>query len=262
MTLTDGHPIWFELSTPDHAAAATFYQRLFAWTMQASPVAEHGGYVIASAPDGDGIAGLMTPPPGAPAGGGWSIYFLSHDIAATLARVDDLGGRVAFGPMDIPHVGRFAVVLDPQDVPFSVMQPSGEDAARPFKQAPDAIGHAVWIELATPDPDAAFTFYGGLFGWTKEGAMPMGEMGEYAFFGSGEVRPGAVMSSTLTKAPAQWNCYFLVADIDAAIATAQAEGGTLIQGPDQIPGGDYSANIVDRNGHQVGIVGPRKGTAA
>jgi predicted enzyme related to lactoylglutathione lyase len=67
------------------------------------------------------------------------------------------------------------------------------------------------------------------------------------------------MSSTLTRAPQQWNSYFLVVDIDAAVATAEAGGGKLIQGPDPIPGGDYSANIVDPYGHQVGIVGPRKG---
>ncbi len=262
MTLSTGHPIWFDLSTPDAGAAAAFYERVFAWTTRTSPAAEHGGYILASAADGDGIAGLMTPPPGAPSHDGWSVYFLSLDLAATLATAGELGGTVAFGPMDIPHVGRFAVVLDPQGIPFSVMQPDAEDPARPFKQAPDAQGHAVWIELATPDPDAAFAFYGGLFGWSKEGAMPMGEMGEYAFFGAGEARPGAVMSSTLTRAPAHWNSYFLVADIDAAIATAEAEGGKLIQGPDPIPGGDYSANIVDPHGHQVGIVGPRKEVAA
>lgn len=261
MPLSDGDPIWFELSTPDQAAAATFYERVFGWTMRTSPVAEHGGYVLAAAADGEAVAGLMTPPPGAPPGGGWSLYLLAHDIAATLAKVDALGGRVVFGPMDIPHVGRFAVLLDQQGVPLSVMQPFAEDDARPFRQAPDAHGHAVWIELATPDPDGAFAFYGGLFGWTKEGAMPMGEMGDYAFLGAGAARPGAVMSSTLTRAPQQWNVYFLVADIDAAIATAEGNGGKLIQGPDPIPGGDYSANIVDRAGHQVGMVGPRKGAA-
>lgn len=262
MSRTDGHPIWFELSTPDHHAAAAFYEAVLGWTMRTSPVAEHGGYVIASAPDGDGIAGLMTPPPGAPAGGGWSIYVLATDLATTLARAAELGGTVAFGPMQIPHVGRFAILVDPQGIPLSVMQPDAEDPARPFKQGPDAQGHAVWIELATPDPDGAFAFYGGLFGWTREGGMPMGEMGDYAFISAGEHRPGAIMSSALTRAPARWNSYFLVPDIDAAIGAATARGGRLIQGPDPIPGGDHSANIVDGHGQQVGLVGPRKGTPA
>ncbi|MEH3159026.1 MAG: VOC family protein [Sphingomonas taxi] len=260
MALSDGTPIWFELTTPDQAAAARFYEAVIGWTTQVSPFAEHGGYVIASAPDGDRIAGMMTPPPGAPTG--WSLYVLAHDLDATLAKVATLGGKTVVGPMDIPHVGRFAVIHDDQGIPLSVMQPDGEDPARPFRQDPDARGHGVWIELATPDPDAAFGFYGALFGWTRQGAMPMGEMGEYAFLGAGETRPGAVMSSTLTRAPQQWNVYMLVADIDAAIAAAQAGGGKLIQGPDQIPGGDYSANIIDHAGDQIGLVGPRKGDAA
>ena len=70
MTLFDGDPIWFELVTPDPSAAATFYERVFGWTMRTSPVAEHGGYVIASAADGEGVAGLMAPPPGAPPAAG------------------------------------------------------------------------------------------------------------------------------------------------------------------------------------------------
>lgn len=262
MTLADGDPIWFELSTPDQSAAATFYERVLGWRMRTSPVAEHHGYVIASAADGEPVAGLMTPPPGAPADGGWSIHWLAHDIAATLAKAGELGGRVVFGPMDIPHVGRFAVVLDPQGIASSILQPLSEDAARPFMQMPGAHGHAVWIELATPDPDGAFAFYGGLFGWTAAGAMPMGDMGEYAFIGAGDGRPGAIMSSTLTRAPQRWNSYFLVPDIHVAIAAAQAGGGTLIQGPDPIPGGDFSANIVDDQGHQVGIVGPGGKAAA
>lgn len=264
MSLADGTPIWFELTTPDQQAAAAFYAAVLGWTAQPSPMAEHGGYLIATAPDGEGVAGLMTPPPTMPAGAptGWSIYFLARDLDATLAKAAELGGRTVFGPMDIPHVGRFAVLLDAQGVALTLMQPDREEATRPFKQTPDAHGHAVWIELATPDPDGAFAFYGGLFGWTKEGAMSMGEMGEYAFLGAGEgVRPGAMMSSTLTRALTRWNSYFLVPDIDAAIATAEARDGKLIQGPDAIPGGDYSANIVDGHGHQVGLVGPRRAAA-
>lgn len=259
MTLNDGMPIWFELSTPDQQGAAAFYAPLFDWTMRTSPVAEHGGYVMGVAPDGESVAGMMVPPPGAPTG--WSIYFGVNDLDATLAQATKLGGLTRFGPMDIPQVGRFAVLHDPQGVALSLMEPAGEDAARPFRQAPDAQGHAVWIELATPDPDGAFAFYGALFGWTKAGTMPMGPMGDYAFLGAGETRPGAVMSSALTGAPSRWNSYFLVADIDAALAVARSNGGTVIQGPDQIPGGDYSANIVDVHGHQIGLVGPRKGAA-
>lgn len=256
MTLRDGTPIWFELATADRPAATDFYARVVGWVTAESPAPDHRDYVLARAPDGERVAGIMSPPPpGAP--GGWSLYLLTHDLEATLATALAAGGKVAFGPMDIPHVGRVAVLHDPQGIVVSLMQPEREEPGRPFKPEPGAIGHGVWIELATPAPEAAFAFYGALFGWTREGAMPMGEMGEYAFMGAGEARPGAIMSSALTGAPARWNVYFLVDDIDRAIDAAQAGGGTLIQGPDAIPGGDYSANILDPAGHQIGLVGPR-----
>ncbi|WEK44275.1 MAG: VOC family protein [Candidatus Sphingomonas colombiensis] len=255
----EGTPIWFELNTADPDKAQQFYTSVAGWTVAASEMAEHGGYRLANASDGEGVAGLMKPPPGMGAANGWTIYFATGDVDAMATRVKELGGALHFGPMDIPHVGRFAAVADPQGVGFMLMTGSSAEASTAFRQAAGAFGHAVWIELATPDPDAAFGFYGKLFGWEKAGAMPMGEMGEYAFIGKGEgFRPGAMMSSSKSGAPARWNWYINVPDIDAAIADAKTRGGTLIQGPDQIPGGDYSANITDPEGFAVGLVGPKK----
>ena len=214
--------------------------------------------MIASAPDGEAVAGLAAASADMPGFPGWMLYLACGDADAAAARVEQLGGSIKFGPMDIPHVGRFAVVADPQGVVFALMKGASEQDATAFRQGEGSIGHGVWIELATPDPDSAFAFYGALFGWEKAGAMPMGAMGDYAFLAHGEARPGAVMSSAATGAPARWNMYFHVPDIDAAIATAAAAGGRLIQGPDQIPGGDYSANVTDVQGAQVGLVGPRK----
>lgn len=258
MAHSDGTPVWFELTAPDAQGAADFYAAVAGWHIARSPMAEHGGYLLAG-PDADtGVAGIMAPPPGAPATAGWTLYLATADVDAAADRVGTLGGRVLFGPMNIPHVGRFALVADPQGVAFSLMAGTGADGSRAFSQARgDTVGRGVWIELATPDPDGAFAFYGALFGWEKAGAMPMGPMGDYAFIGAGEDRPGAIMSSATTGAPARWNWYVHVADIDAAIATATARGGTLIQGPDPIPGGDYSANVRDPHGSQIGLVGPR-----
>ena len=75
---------------------------------------------------------------------------------------------------------------------------------------------------------------------------------------SASVTTSSVMSSATTGAPARWNWYVHVADIDAAITAAKAHGGALLQGPDPIPGGDYSANVSDAHGCQIGLVGPRK----
>lgn len=262
MACPDGTPVWFELGTPDQDQAQDFYEAVAGWRIAPSPDPAHGGYRIASTAGGAGVAGLMTPPMGMGAQG-WVVYFAARDVDAMAETIRSLGGQIRYGPDSIPGVGRFAVAVDPQGVGFQILNAMGEEAPTAFRQGPDAVGHGVWIELATPDPDAAIDFYGRLFGWSQQGAMPMGDLGEYRFIGTGEdVRPGAMMSSIATQAPARWNWYVLTDDIDGAIGTAMAKGGTLIYGPDPIPGGDYSASLLDPHGSQIGIVGPRRPEAA
>ena len=261
MPVVEGTPIWFELNAADPDAAQAFYQTVAGWRVAASPMPEHGGYRIAEA-DGIPVAGIRRPMPEAPGFPGWAVYLATRDVDALASRVTDLGGRIHFGPVDIPHVGRFAMVSDPQDVVFAVMSAARPGETRAFGPVPlgtaPTLGHGVWIELATPDPDAAIGFYGALFGWEKLGAMPMGAMGAYAFIGRGDLRPGAVTSSAATGAPARWNWYIHVPDIDAALGTVRESGGTVLRGPDPIPGGSYSAIIADPEGNRLGLAGPRQ----
>jgi uncharacterized protein len=269
MPMPEGFPIWFELNAADQDAAQAFYEAVAGWRVAPSPRPEHGGYRIAEA-TGTPVAGIRRPLPEAPGHPGWAVYLGTRDVDAAAARVADLGGHVRFGPVDIPHVGRFAMVSDPQGVVFALMtasdpgSTSGADSGARAAFGPTplgaerTLGHGVWIELATPDPEAAFAFYGALFDWEKIGAMPMGAMGEYAFIGKGDFRPGAVMSSAATGAPPRWNWYVHVADIDAAVARVRETGGTVLQGPDPIPGGSYSANIADPAGARLGLAGPRR----
>ena len=261
MPHVEGTPIWFELNATDPDEAQAFYEEVADWRVASSSMPEHGGYRIAEA-DGRAIAGIRRAVPEAPGFPGWAVYLATRDVDATAARVVDLGGQIRFGPVDIPHVGRFAMVSDPQDVVFALMTVPTPAETRAFGPVPlgteRTLGHGVWIELATTDPEAAFAFYGALFGWEKLGAMPMGGMGEYAFIGRGDLRPGAVMSSAATGAPDRWNWYVHVADIDAALATVRQRGGTVLQGPDPIPGGSYSANIADPMGNRLGLAGLRQ----
>lgn len=265
MPTPDGTPIWFELITADQDRAQTFYKDVAGWTVATVPGQESGGYRVANAPDGEGIAGLMSPAPGMEGNIGWATYFHASDPDAKAAAVKSAGGTIHFGPVDIPGIGRFAVCADPQGIVFNIMRgdsPEGSTAFKPMAgEAGD--GHATWVELATPDPDGALAFYGKLFGWTKQGSMPMGAMGDYVFFGSSESdRPGAIMSSEKTDRDPRWNTYFQVADIDAAISKVTSGGGKVLQGPDEIPGGAFSINVADAEGHQIGFVGQRGAKSA
>ena len=82
---------------------------------------------------------------------------------------------------------------------------------------PDRDGYIAgvpcWVDTSQPDPDAAAAFYGGLFGWDFEDAMPPGAPGKYlvARIRGGDV---AAVSSPPEGAPGQavWNTYIWVDD--------------------------------------------------
>ena len=118
--------------------------------------------------------------------------------------------------------------------------------------------HVRWNELATSDPDAAIDFYQRHFGWGQEGGMDMGEMGQYHFVQHDGVGIGAVMPLMPGMPHAIWSYYVGVDDIDRAAEAITDGGGTIIQGPMEIPGGEYSLNATDPQGASFGLVGPRK----
>jgi predicted enzyme related to lactoylglutathione lyase len=58
----------------------------------------------------------------------WMTVFGTADTDATAAKASELGGQVLSAPSDIPDVGRFAVLADPQGVTFGVIS-LGESAS-------------------------------------------------------------------------------------------------------------------------------------
>jgi uncharacterized protein len=118
---TKGAVSWTELATPDPEAAKTFYGRLFGWTFQTMEMGRGPYHVIKVGAD-DAIGGIMAPPPGAPPMPPmWGAYVTVADCDATAALCAQLGGKVCAGPMDIPGVGRFALMQDPQGALISAI---------------------------------------------------------------------------------------------------------------------------------------------
>ena len=68
---------------------------------------------------------------------------------------------------------------------------------------------------------------------------------------------GAVMPKMPDMPVSMWAYYFRVPDIDAGVAAITANGGTLLQEPIAIPGGDFSLMAMDPAGAAFGLVGPR-----
>lgn len=115
---TPGAFSWVELMTTDTAAAAKFYGELFGWTCEKSEEFDYSIFKL----NGQMAGGLMGMPPGCPSGPAWGNYVTVASADATAAKVKALGGKVLVEPRDIPTVGRFAVLQDPQGAVFSIMQ--------------------------------------------------------------------------------------------------------------------------------------------
>src|SRR3546814_13015841 len=106
----------------------------------------------------------------------WLGYIGVDDVDAAVAKIKQVGGDVHLPPTDIPNVGRFAMVADPQGVVFYVMRGDGEEASTAF--AGMTPGHCRWNELVPRDQAAALDFYIDQFGWEKGDAQPMGAAGD------------------------------------------------------------------------------------
>ncbi len=246
-----GDFIWYELMTPDPDAAARFYGAVVGWSSHGFGDDGSGYRVFAAA--GADVAGLLQTPEDAARQGArpsWFGYVGVDDVDATAAKMVDGGGAQFVPPTDIPGVGRFAMMADPQGATVYLMR--GEPDQRSDAFSSTASGHCQWNELATSDPTAALAFYGDLFGWRKGDAMPMGELGEYRFIDHHGETIGAVMS-TMNDMPPAWLFYFGVDDIDTAAAAILSHGGTIHHGPASVPGGRIVV-ASDPQGAMFGIV--------
>lgn len=124
--------VWYELTTPDIASAQAFYGAVAGWSIVDAGM-PGVDYRIARAGDVR-ICGMMAPTgcePPAGARPGWLGYVAVADVDASAARVTAAGGRVTFGPRDIPGVGRFCMAADPQGAAFALFRGDGTPPPMP-----------------------------------------------------------------------------------------------------------------------------------
>jgi len=247
--------VWYELMTTDAKAAESFYRKVVGWNVQDASQGDmkYTALLAGEAP----VAGLMTLPKEACDAGarpGWLGYVGVDDVDAYAGRVTKAGGKIHVPPTDIPNVGRFAMVADPQGVTFNLFKPSA-DMSRPAAD-PAKPGIVGWHELLAVDGDKAFDFYAGLFGWTKAEAIDMGAMGRYQLFAAGGAPIGGMMTKPAGVPAPFWTYYFQVDGIGAAMERLKAGGGTVINGPMEVPGGSWIVQGLDPQNAMFSLVSP------
>lgn len=118
---------WNELGTTDTAKAGDFYAGLFGWERDTQ---NFGPMEYTMFKNGDRGAGGMyqiTPEMG-PVPPHWLVYFAVDDCDAKVQQATELGAKVMKPAEDIPGVGRFSILLDPQNAVFAIIKLEGAEA--------------------------------------------------------------------------------------------------------------------------------------
>lgn len=263
MAGTNGWPVWCELMTPDPAGVTQFYRAVLGWEIdpQGSAMPNGSEYRMIRRADGGNAGGLLTLSDDMQQMGmapGWFAYFYADDVDALTVRLKELGGVVHMGPMDLGGAGRLAMVSDPFGAVFYLIRPTppeGQPDAQSDVFTPGVAGRSAWNELGTSDGPGADAFYKALLGWSSDNSMPMGEHGEYRFVELGGTQIGAISPMLAPGTSAGWLPYFRAENITAAKEAAEANGGTILAGIHEVPGGDSIFIVRDPSGAQLGIVG-------
>jgi uncharacterized protein len=252
-----GRFIWYELMTPDMVKARAFYGHVLGWTSSDMPGNE-GQYALFEA-DGMGVGGVMPLGEEHRAAGvppNWTGYVCVDDCDAAAAKVTALGGSVMREPQDIPGIGRFAIVADPSGAVLAIMKPTPPSGSRPEAPA-GATGHVGWHELYGGAPESGFSFYADLFGWTADEVHDLGPVGRYQLFSTPDGQVGGMMKKPDQVPAPSWLCYVRVGDIDAAAGRVKTGGGAVLNGPMEVPNGDWVLQAMDPQGAMFCLMGPK-----
>jgi predicted enzyme related to lactoylglutathione lyase len=256
MSASPGRFVWYELMTTDTAAAKDYYTKVVGWGAQPAPNASMP-YTLFSVGDTP-VGGMMDQPEDAKKMGAppsWLGYVAVDDVDATTDHARRLGGAVYVEPRDIPNVGRFSVIADPQQAVIGLFKWSIPMPDAPVE--PGTPGRIGWHELASTDWEKGYAFYNALFGWQKADAMDMGAMGTYQIFSIAGAAAGGMFNKPPVVPATFWLYYFNVGDFDAAVERAKASGGVIINGPMEVPGGSWIVQAKDPQGAMFALVGTR-----
>lgn len=255
-----GKFIWYELMATDTDEARAFYEAVIGWVARDSGMPPEGSYYLFEMPGRKPlVGGMQRLLPGLAAEGvppNWTGFIGVDDVDAAAEKCASLGGAVRRPPQDIPDIGRFAVLSDPQGAVFVVMAPIPMD--EPGEPADmSAPGYAGWHELNVADNNRALDFYRDMFGWEKIDAMDMGPMGTYLLFG----RDGRMMGGMMNVDPDMpfhgWCFYFNVEALDEAAERLNDAGGRILSEPMEVPDG-WVLQVEDPQGAYFCLSAPKR----
>ena len=215
VTYSPGTFVWHEMRTTEVAKAQAFYGALFGWTFKRSEMVEIEYHLVHL---GDKpIAGMFNStghemPPH------WGSFISVPDVDAAAEATTAAGGQVCNGPEDIPGVGRFVMISDPQGAFVALYRNANGDPEATMAQE----GEFCWDQLNTADMAAGAAFYQKVVGWTYVEAGP--DMGIFKFGPSLEASCGTVPPGI----PPHWLTFLSVANLAETAKRAESLGAKVL----------------------------------
>ncbi|HYU16072.1 MAG TPA: VOC family protein [Candidatus Acidoferrum sp.] len=242
-----GKFVWFEHVSRDAKKAQAFLAEVFGWRVEAMPMGPESYEMIYS---GDTMIGGYASPKGGQSAH-WIAYVSVDDVDAAAKAAAASGGKVVDAPADIPGVGRWARIADPQGAEICPFKNAGGD---PPDETPPA-GRFFWNELHTTDPAAALKFYEKVLGFAHR-SVDMGPGGTYHVLSRGGVERGGATSHLPAGVAPHWLPYVTSDDVDATIARAKKLGAAIPMAPEDIPGIGRFAVLKDPTGAVLAVMKP------
>lgn len=253
-----GRFAWYELLTSDPKGAIAFYTEVLGWKTELFAGSDYTMWVADQGPLG-GVTQLPAQAVQMGASPYWQANVEVENLDAALALVTKLGGRIIHSE-DVPSIGRFAVIADPQGAVLALFTPASAMAAHDTQKH----GEFSWAELYTTDHVAALEFYRQIVGWQKLDEFDMGPMGKYFLWGREGNQLGGMMTMPAGMTtpdgkplPPGWMYYVTTSDFDAAFERAKAHGAKVLNGPMEVPGKQRIVQLLDPQGAAFALVTPR-----
>ncbi|MFE3291130.1 VOC family protein [Rhodococcus sp. NPDC059234] len=245
-----GTPTWIDLGIPDLDRAMSFYGSVFGWEFDVGPE-EVGRYTMCLL-RGKKVAALMPNPDPSATDFWWSVYLATADVDETVARAADAGGIVLAEPMDVMGEGRMAILRDPSGAQFGLWRGFAHVGCELVNEPNTLLRN----DLVTPIPGPAREFYATVFDFTLDGNPDLPGM-DFTFLRRPDGHEiGGILGDPTAPASA-WGTLFQVADADAAVAAARANGGTALD-PTDMPYG-RTAEVTDPFGAKFTVGSPPAG---
>ncbi len=251
-----GKFVWYELMTTDAKAAEAFYGSVVGWEARDSGMPRMA-YMLLHA--GEAMVSLMAMPEEARQAGArpaWTSYVAVDDVDAEAERFKTKAAPSITDPRTFRASAASPWSATRRSAVIALFEDGRSGARRRRRSPPARLGHVGWHELMAGDGASAFEFYARHFGWTKSRAMDMGDMGVYRLF----ARDGEDIGGMMTKPPQVpapfWRYYFNVDSIEPAAQRVREGGGQILNGPMEVPGGQWIVRCMDPQGVMFSLVAP------